>query len=40
MFSIMRPCWAISSSAISKGMVPLAAELKRSKSRLTVTQSS
>ena len=30
MLSIIRLCWATSSSPISKGMVPLAAELKRS----------
>ena len=30
MLSIIRLCWAISSSSSSKGMVPLAAELKRS----------
>ncbi len=40
MFSIIKLCWATSSSPSSKGMVPLAAELKRSYSRLTVTQSS
>ena len=40
MLSIIRLCWATSSSPISKGMVPLAPELKRSQSRLTVTQSS
>ena len=40
MLSIMRLCWATSSSPNSKGIVPLAAELKRSNSRLTVTQSS
>ncbi len=30
MLTIMRLCWAISSSSSSKGMVPWAAELKRS----------
>ena len=30
MFSIIRLCWATSSSSSSKGMVPRAAELKRS----------
>ena len=30
MLSIIRPCWATSSSPSSKGMVPWAAELKRS----------
>ena len=30
MFTIIRLCWAMSSALISKGMVPWAAELKRS----------